>query len=346
MKHCSITIFGLILILLLASCGDLLVGPDPENTPERNFEILWHEFDRYYPFFELKQIDWQALYNTYRPDVSATTDETELLQIISNMLNLLKDVHVNIFTDFGTYLYSGWWNRATLYVNFSYTLETYIQDNYQVSESGSMYYGRLADDYGYIYIPSFSAYKYDEKDFKSIDKILEAFETCPAVIIDVRSNGGGNSSYADLIASRFAEEPTLVSFWRYRNGPQHQDFTDYIPHVIKPEGKFQFLKPVVVLINRRCFSSTENFVLSMRSFPHVTIIGDTTGGGFGNPIFRELPNGWTYRLPRSMQLSADSLNFEGVGIPPDIPVQNTLTDSLRGVDTTLERAMQFLEQSL
>jgi carboxyl-terminal processing protease len=53
------------------------------------------------------------------------------------------------------------------------------------------------------------------------------------------------------------------------------------------------MKLVVVLTSRSTASAVESFVMSMRVLPHTTIAGDATGGGVGDPVFRELPNGWT-----------------------------------------------------
>ena len=80
----------------------------------------------------------------------------------------------------------------------------------------------------------------------------------------------------------------------------------------------------------------------MRVFPYVTVIGDTTGGGSGSPIGRELPNGWTYRISRSMAMTPEKCTYEGVGLVPDITIQNTEADSTAGIDTILESAIKFL----
>ena len=73
------------------------------------------------------------------------------------------------------------------------------------------------------------------------------------------------------------------------------------------------------------------------------MIGDTTSGGLGGqPITRELPNGWVYRIPTARELTPEKEIFEGVGIPPDIAVWITEQDSLNGKDTILEKAIQIL----
>lgn len=336
----------LLLFFSLLSCSDFLTGPDPENTPQQNFDILYQEFDRYYPFFEFKKINWDSLYHVYRPQVSTNTGDRELLSIMTDMLDNLRDGHVNIYTPFGDYAYTGWYDHRIIVFQLKVILTKYLNNNFSTTSDNNIYYGKLSEQTGYIYIKSFDSKILQEKNFTAIDDILDQFYHCDGIIIDVRENGGGNTGFAKIIASRFADEKRLTSFVRYRNGPGHNDFTDYIPQYCEPGGKRQFTKPVVVLTNRRSFSATEYFVFAMRALPHVTIIGDTTGGGMGIPISRELPNGWSYRLPRSMQLSADSVNYEGIGLAPDILIVNPYTDKIFGTDTQLVRALHYLEEMM
>ena len=164
------------------------------------------------------------------------------------------------------------------------------------------------------------------------------------IVVDVRNNGGGSDRNSKTVASRFFDEKRLFRYVRYRNGPRHSDFTDFIPDYIEPEGKTQFTKPVILLTNRRCFSATEDFVLAMRILPQVTVVGDTTGGGAGNPVLRVLPNGWLYRLSRWIEYTSEKESFEGIGFAPDILVGISPADSLSGKDTILETAIRMLEQ--
>lgn len=102
---------------------------------------------------------------------------------------------------------------------------------------------------------------------------------------------------------------------------------------------------MAVLTNRGVYSAAEDFVLAMRALPQVRTVGDTTGGGSGNPIARELPNGWVLHVPRWQVWAADGTFFEGVGLAPDLPVQMTDADRARGRDTILERALQIIFES-
>jgi len=41
------------------------------RDPEKNFEVLWETFNKRYPFFELRKVDWKKQYQIYRPKVTA-----------------------------------------------------------------------------------------------------------------------------------------------------------------------------------------------------------------------------------------------------------------------------------
>ena len=331
------------IVITIISCGDLLVGPDPDNTPENNFEILWQDFDRYYSFFEHKQIDWDSLYTVYRPQVSEKTTEKELFEIISSMVENLQDGHVNIYSTYGQYMYKGWWEPYPIFFNLNTVKTRYLENDFKQSGNRNITYANISPNTGYIHIASFGS-QFGIGHFELIDNILEEFKDCTSIIIDVRNNGGGSTSNTEVIAGRFADQRKLFAYYQYRNGAEHDDFTELIPWYIDSSGEKQFTKPVVILTNRKCFSATETFILQMREFPHVTVVGDTSGGGSGNPMFRELPNGWTYRLSRWQEFTPDLFNYEGIGLFPDIPVQNSEADSTAGIDTQLEKAMEFLNQ--
>jgi C-terminal processing protease CtpA/Prc len=83
----------------------------------------------------------------------------------------------------------------------------------------------------------------------------------------------------------------------------------------------------------------------MGLLPTVVSVGDTTGGGMGNPVYRELPNGWIYRLPVWIQTDHEDQRLEDVGVLPDHPVHISEIDSRFGRDTILEVARRLLDGS-
>ncbi len=312
------------------------------TSAETNFEVFWKEFDQRYSFFEIKKINWDSLYSIYRPRINSGTTEIELFQILSSLLAELKDGHADLTTPLGRYSYTDWYTKHPAnYLGKEITAK-YLIKNYGTLADGYIQYGKTEDNIGYIYIgPNLSG---DINVWsQAIDVVLDSLKDSKGIIVDIRNNSGGSDSFGNTVAGRFTELTRIYSYVRYRSGSKHSDFTDFSPCYLSPQGSKKFLKPVVLLTNRKCFSSTEGTTLMFKSIPNVIVIGDTTGGGSANPITLKLPNGWIYRVSRWIQYTSEKEVFEGKGLAPDIPVWITKTDSIAGKDVILERAIQYLK---
>lgn len=323
-------------LLIVTGCVDRLVDDHFDNTPENNFNIFWREFDRQYSFFEYKHIDWDSISAAYQPRITKQTSDTELFNMFSEIITFLRDGHVDLISPLGTASYNFLSNRHTPTPN---CLSDNATDNYlagHTSINNTLYYGKIKNNnIGYIKIRHFSG---EFADYNQIDTILAEFNSTKGIIIDIRMNGGGNNVFANIIASRFADKKRTYGKIRVRNGPNHRDFTEWTECFVSPVAKV-YLNPVIVLMNANCFSSAEEFILMMRVFPNVTTIGDTTGGGVGNPVFRELPNGWIFRLSTWQEVDADMRQVEGNGIYPDIPLWLTVDEYNNNSDKILETAI-------
>ena len=195
-------------------------------------------------------------------------------------------------------------------------------------------YGRIAG------IPYFVFGAWNTAQFSAgaVDAALEQFKNAPAMVIDVRMNGGGNSALADSVASRFFDTNRTATFVRYRNGPKHSDFGPLQSASVSPRGAWQFRKPVLLLVGRGCFSSNEEFIAAMSQLPNVTIVGDTTGGGSGNPSLFVLGGGWQYSVPQWIEYTAAMQVVEWRGIAPGIVVPASTADFDAGRDPVLDFA--------
>ena len=334
----------LIFLPVLLSCGETLVGSDPANMPQRTFQILWDEFDRYYALFEAKNVDWNALYDIYAPQVTDQMDDRELFDILSAMLTHLNDVHVNLITPFERFnsSYANYPNgkpEGTL--NLSLVKRKYLRSNYQTTGNGVFTSGQISDTIGYVHIETFGS-DTDQAWVETIDPIVNEFIDHRGFIVDIRNNDGGHVFNVEAIAGRFADQKRLYALSQRRNGPQHSDFTPSRKRYVEPLGNKQFTKPIIVLTDRGTISGAEYFVLAMKQFPYVTIVGDFTLGGLAHPLYRELPNGWTYIISIEKTFSADHILYEGVGIPPDIHVAVSPDDIAMEKDPVIEMAIQLL----
>lgn len=323
-------------LLIITSCVDRLIDDHFDNTPENNFNIFWKEFDRHYSYFDYKNINWDSIYAAYQPRITEQTSDTELFNMFSEIITNLKDGHVELFSPLDTVSYDFLSKRHAPTPN---CLSDNATNNYLVgrtSINNTLYYGKIKNkDIGYINIRTFGG---EIADYKHIDTILSEFTTTKGIIIDVRMNGGGISTAAPIIASRFADKNRVYGKTRVRNGPDHNDFTRWTDRLISPAAK-TYLNPVIVLMNASCFSTAEEFILMMQLFPNVTTMGDTTGGAVGNPIFRELPNGWVFWLSSWQEVDTDMRQIEGNGIYPDIPLWLTVDEYNNNIDKILETAI-------
>ncbi len=322
-------------ITLLASCEKILMEPDPANNPETNFEVLWNTMDEKYSLFPYKQINWDTLYVRYRPRVNPGTTPRELFNIMEEMLFELKDGHVNLVSPFDTSYYNEFYNHVPRNFEPSFIFRDYLKGNF--IRDGALVYGIIGSA-GYIMNADFS------KDLteKAMDRIVGQFTGLKGVIIDVRSNGGGNEQNGNIMASRFFDHKRIVEYNHIKGGPEHDNLVRSLVF-LEPDGEKQYTGPTVILSNRRCYSATNTFISRMSVLPHVTIAGDTTGGGGGSPYHSELPNGWVYRFSSTFAMRPDGLNIDE-GVPPDHLVYFKHSDILRRRDPILEFALDLIHE--
>ena len=343
-------LLGLSAGLLLTACQKQLVGVDPVNAPETNFDLLWTEFDQWYALFGVRRVDWDSTYAVYRPLVKPTTTEEELWQITTRMLGTLRDSHVTLFNadttrEFNAGNFSG---QLPDNIDLNLIRQTYLKKGAKTAGEGEFTYGWLSDEIGYIYVKSFARTSDPLSGAggwaNDIDAILTEFQPARGVVIDVRNYEGGTDYNAQRIANAFADRKRLFMTVRTRNGPRHSDFDQPSAWYLEPNPAITFTRPIVVLTHRQTISAGDVFTLAMKTLPHATQIGDTTNGVFSNVSFeRQLPNGWTYSLSHQLYLDPVGRSYEGVGIPPAIVVKNTKAEIGAGTDRALERAIAHLK---
>lgn len=321
--------------LLLTSCVDTEEKPD---TPTGNFEALWEIMDQHYCFFGYKQqeygLDWQQVYNKYRVRVSDRMDDTQLFEVLSSMLGELRDGHVNLYTSYDMGRYWTW--HEAYAQNFSDSLERrYLGTDYKIT--GGLRYRVLSDNIGYIRYESFQ----QAIGESGLDDALSYLALCRGLIIDIRNNGGGDLTTAEMLAARFVQEKTLVGYIQHKTGSGHNDFSNPEERYLEPSSRIRWHKPVCVLTNRSVYSAANDFASMMHALPQVILVGDHTGGGSGLPMSSSLPNGWSVRFS-SCPLYDKDLQQTEFGIAPDVDISLTDEDTARGIDTIIEKAREIL----
>jgi C-terminal processing protease CtpA/Prc len=152
----------------------------------------------------------------------------------------------------------------------------------------------------------------------TIGAAMAMLQHTDALIIDLRKNGGGESSGVALLASYLLDERTHISdYYDRATGTTEQSWS--VDHLAGP--RYGADRPVYILTSGRTFSAAEEFSYDMKAMKRATIVGETSGGG-AHP-------GDVYRLSEHFQMfipTGRSINpitkadWDGVGVAPDIGV--------------------------
>lgn len=179
--------------------------------------------------------------------------------------------------------------------------------------------GKLA----YVYVPNtgqggytyFNRYYFSQQDKKG-------------AIIDERNNGGGAA--ADYMVDIMARN--LQGYFNSRAG-------DHRPFLVPNAGIFG---PKVMIVNERAGSGGDLLPFLFRQMKLGTLVGTKTWGGlvgtWDTPSFIDggrmvAPRGGFYDINGKWSV-------EGEGVSPDIEVQQTPADVIKGRDPQLERAVE------
>ena len=328
-------LFILISLALISSCEVITQPSDPQQRPSDLFEHLWTDIHNRYTFFEEKQIDWQVVKEQYRPMIHDALSPHELFAILGDMLAELEDGHVNLRSTFNRSRNWSWFEGFPLFYDEQLIYDEYLGTDYRII--GPL----LAQSVqGMLYV-SYRSFE-QRVSREHMDEIIRLMQFHDGLIIDVRSNGGGNLQNAINIAGRLTEEEFTYARQRFKTGPSKTDFTPWAPLKLTPQSGDKYLGKVAVLTNRKSYSSTTFFAQMMRTLPQARLFGDQTGGGGGTPVFAELSNGWTYRFSGSQTIDMDDQHLE-FGVKVDQVLTHPM-DQLNGLDHFIEAAIVWLKE--
>lgn len=330
------------------------------QKPAKNFEHLWRKFDKRYASFEYKKVDWKMVYDQYRPLIGINTTNDSLFSVCNDMLSELKDGHVNLInhkrgkvirqsddaapsaltTKFATTRET----QPNVYQLFETTKATLVENSFKqfkLSKSQLIRYS-VSDDYGYLLISAMQGFKFGELG-KFLDKALKEFVNKQGVIIDVRTNGGGMDLNSHKISGRFADKKR-IAYYKHQRKKGKNTYRRLKTKYLRPSGKLQFTKPIIILTSDHTASAADVFALMMKELPYVTVIGDRTSGIFSDMYGFKLPNGWFATLSHQQYFSTEMKNLEGIGVQPDIKLLNEPMDIKNNVDPLILKALDLLNK--
>ena len=178
---------------------------------------------------------------------------------------------------------------------------------------------------GYIHIPSMN----DEGLEVFVRSLYSDHFDKDAVVIDVRFNGGG-FTHDQVLNYLAGKEHT---FFRTRDGGEG---------LVMRNFDRKWTKPLAVLTNNRSYSDAEIFPHAFRSLGLGKVVGQATGGNVIGTYSISLIDGSTFRIPKIGVFTVKGVNMEKEGVVPDVPVEVTVEDWKKGVDTQLSKAVDVV----
>jgi tricorn protease len=178
---------------------------------------------------------------------------------------------------------------------------------------------------GYLHIRAMNA-----PSLRQFQLDLAANRTKKALVIDQRFNGGGgiDQELLGILAGR------RYQYTIGRDQPYQQP---------RPQN---FYGPMVVMQNERSASDAEMFPAGFQALGLGKVIGVPTMGAVIGTGSYTLLDGSAIRTPGSGVWTADGQNMENYGVPPDVHIDNTPADFIKGRDAQIEKAVEVLKAEL
>ena len=178
--------------------------------------------------------------------------------------------------------------------------------------------------FGYLHLDAMG-----NGDLSEFAREFYAASTADGLVIDVRDNDGG--SIDSILIEKLMRRSWAV--WQSRDGSRESNM----------QGAFH--GNVVVITNQGTYSDGETFAEAIKRLKLGTVVGmRTAGAGVWLDDDNRLADGGIARAAQSVQLGLDGTRLiEGVGVVPDIEVDNLPHATFEGQDAQLDMAIQVLK---
>ena len=333
----KIIISAVLAMVALSACDKHDIVTEVDTDYVRNYEKFWNLVNENYCFLGTKynndkNVDWKGVYDKWMPIVqNDVQNEYELLNIMGKSLDVLRDGHIWLVSDFKIYSNNEYYLKpdgqsyygsdfASGFVSYAYLDTSEGKDDYKGDKAfqtrNGVVYGiieREGKKFAYIYYDDFSV-EIQPIDYKFIDPVIQEAD---AILFDIRNNPGGSGILGLEMAGHFMKEKTLVGYSTYKNGPGHDDFVEPSEMHCVPAAEYNWAdKQTALLTNRGVYSTANLFTAAMKHAPNVIQVGQTSGGGGGLPMTHYLPNGWCLVFASNILLDVNMNHIEP-GIAPD-----------------------------
>lgn len=182
---------------------------------------------------------------------------------------------------------------------------------------------------------------------KEVKETLTKFKGAPAVIIDLRGNGGGDVQEMLRIAAYFFNNKVLFGRAVTRSGKPLSILGGLVKVPLEAyvgsSGNQTWGKPVAILISERTGSAAESFTAGMQENNRATVIGTQSCGCVNIVNDRiSMKGGSELQISELGYLSPKGRKLEGVGVIPDKVIAPTLLGLRSRQDAVIEGADDFL----
>jgi tricorn protease len=179
---------------------------------------------------------------------------------------------------------------------------------------------------GYIHIPSMNEAGLD----RFVRSLYSDNFDKEAIVVDVRFNGGGHTH--DQVLNYLGSKAHTI--FRFRDGGEGL--------VIRAYDR-KWTKPIVLVINNRCYSDAEVFPHAVRTLGLGKLVGQTTGGQVIGTARFPLIDGSRFNVPRIGVFTMGGKNMDREGVKPDVEAVPHPDQLLKGHDVQLEKAVEVLK---
>ena len=207
----------------------------------------------------------------------------------------------------------------------------------------------LEDGIVYVNLPGFGS----DNVVKEFDRAFDKIKKSRGLILDVRQNGGGSTSYGYDILGRLVDKSVPGSHWKtrkyiaaYRAWGRDEQWQEGDHSTIEPHKTKHYGGPVVVLAGPDTVSAAEDFLVAFQTSNRGKVIGQKTCGSTGQPLTLELPGGGGARICTKRDTYPDGREFVGIGVIPDIEIVPTPQDIAEERDAVLEKALEVLNSKV
>jgi C-terminal processing protease CtpA/Prc len=213
-----------------------------------------------------------------------------------------------------------------------------LHRRFTFSDAGFVKVERLAGNVGYLRLDEFAP---SEEAGPRIAAATSLLADTGALIIDLRSNGGGWPLTVSLLISYLLpaeQEQHLHDMYSRLDGTTHQYWTS-----IEVSGKRYRGKPVYVLTSTHTFAAAEGFAYDVQALRRATIVGEVTGGGAHPSLVEKLDTHFLLVVPDARVINTVThTDWEGTGVKPDVtvPADRALVAALGSVKATIDSGLE------